>query len=274
VILLGGLGAWLLKPPSEPPAQGRIDPPTTSPSTQSKTAVATNPDTRMADASGADAAARTDSKSSIPTDAAVPNRDAGTVPAVPDRRSSLTDPAAVPGVASGTRGSEVRPRPGQDATRDGGSGATGNRRNGTAAVGGANGPTPGVEARPVIPQNQQPGATGAVVQPAVERDERADRAAILDLVKQFADAYARQDEVRLKQIDPQFGQIQGRGLIRSVTATFSSIVITFGPTGDTASLTAAGTLNYVWMTPTTQPISSLPLAWKLRKNGTTWAVVP
>jgi hypothetical protein len=268
VILVGATAAWLLRPHAEPPPQGRTDSPTTSASNRAKPYVATNPGTLRADASGADAAARTDAKSPAATDAAVPGRDPRTVEALPDRRPSPADPPAVARGQRETRGSDVPPRRDPQVTRDGGSPATGNGRNGPAAVSGGNSQSP--EPARVTPQNQPLEATG----PPVARDERADRAAIQDLVQQFADAYARQDEARLREIDPRFGRIEGRGLIRSVALTFSSISITFGPTGDTASLTAAGTLNHVWTTPGIPPTSSLPLAWKLRKTGTTWAVVP
>jgi hypothetical protein len=125
------------------------------------------------------------------------------------------------------------------------------------------GPAPSAD----VPAPPKPAPTDA------ER-ERADRGEIVDLVRQFAEAYGRKDEARLKQIDPRFTRIEGRELIRSVTLTFSTPSITFSADRQAAVLNAIGTAAYVWSREGFPASAPVPLAWRLRRNGTGWVVMP
>jgi tetratricopeptide (TPR) repeat protein len=127
------------------------------------------------------------------------------------------------------------------------------------------------------PQPQQPrlvppaDTTTPSAEPRV--DVAADRAAILQLISRYADAYGRLDEAELRRIDPGFTGIPSRVLLKSLELTPSAIVVDVDPNGQTAKVRFTQTFRYEWNRPRMPPTQSGQVAWNLRKVAGVWVVV-
>jgi hypothetical protein len=105
-------------------------------------------------------------------------------------------------------------------------------------------------------------------------DLTAERAAIQELLNRYVGAYNAVDESQLIRIDPRFSSIPNRVLVKSLELRVSEVSIDISSDGQTAALSATQTFKYVWNRPSLPPTTSSTLAWKLRKVGNTWTVLP
>jgi hypothetical protein len=109
---------------------------------------------------------------------------------------------------------------------------------------------------------------------AARAAEARERAAIQQLLDQYVAAYNALDERRLRQLVAGFTGIPGRPLIKSVQLRLSNQRIDVSADLLTATVSATQNFEYVWNRAGADRTGSGQLNWRLRKNASTWTVVP
>jgi hypothetical protein len=100
-----------------------------------------------------------------------------------------------------------------------------------------------------------------------------DRQLIEQLFQRYVEAYRQLNEGAVRAIDPS-ADTRSFPLLNKVQLTVSDLAIHFFDDGRTAELTARQTFVYDWRRSGGKPRSDGDLRWNLRKEGTTWRVVP
>jgi hypothetical protein len=103
-------------------------------------------------------------------------------------------------------------------------------------------------------------------------DPAAERAAIQQVISQYAAAYSRMDEDALRRIDPDFRGIPSRVVLKSVEMTPSAIAIDLDAAGQNATVRFTQNFRYVWNNRSFPPTQSGNVSWNMRKVGGEWTV--